>query len=341
MKKVIQINHDGALSLDGQPLDDRDFGKAFLASLYKKDHVCRGMVKGEMVFVEATKAPLVVQDVEEVSKGTFSFEFPYGHKETFELSKGLQLDDWSRLCGENEKGVPFVFSISAQVKFLDKLVEPLDYDSFRYQGEEHEFTDWYVENPDTAVPKFWSERYDSEVTPWDLQKYHPFIDLSLPQLKLSKSKILVPGCGRGHDPAKLASLGHNVTALDFSSSAIKKAKELYGSKVNFMEADFFEFANDHVEEFDIVFEHTLFCALSPAIREKIIKSWKKVLRPGGYLMGSFLVASKRMGPPFGITEWELEQLLGKHFKIDYWGRLRGEATAREGKELFVYAQKRS
>lgn len=340
MKKVIQINQDGVLSLDGQALDDRKFGKAFFEGLYKKDHVCRGTVQGEMVFVEATLAPLVVQDVEEVSKGIFRFEFPYGHKETFELSQGLHLDDWSRLCGENEKGVPFVFSIPAQVKFLENLVEPLSYDSFKYQGQEHELTEWYIDNPDTAGPKFWTERYDNEVTPWDLQKHHPCIDLSLARLKLSKSKILVPGCGRGHDSAKLASLGHNVTALDFSPSAISKAKELYGKKVNFQEADFFKFADENIEEFDIVFEHTLFCALSPDVREKLIKAWKKVLRPGGYLMGSFLVASKRKGPPFGITEWELEQLLDKHFKIDYWGRLRGEATAREGKELFVYAQKK-
>jgi hypothetical protein len=52
------------------------------------------------------------------------------------------------------------------------------------------------------------------------------------------------------------------------------------------------------------------------------------------------VAIKRTGPPIGIPEWELEQLLDKYFKIDYWGRLRGEESARQGKELFIYAQKR-
>lgn len=340
MKKVIQINHEGILSLGGQPLDDRVFAHDFFESLYKKDHVCRGKVEGEMVLVESSLAPLVVQDIEEVSDGVFSLEFPYGYKENFKIEKGLQLDDWSRLCGENEKGIPFVFTIAAQVKFLEKLVEPLGYDSFKYKGKDYDLDEWYIDNPDTMVSKFWSERYDNDVLPWDLKKYHPCIDWSLPRLKLFKSKILVPGCGRGHDPAKLTSLGHKVTGLDFSSSAIKQAKELYGDKVKFEEADFFDFAEKNIEEYDIIFEHTLFCALSPDVREKLIKSWKKVLRPGGYLMGTFLVSSKRMGPPFGITEWELEQLLEKHFKIDYWGRLRGAETAREGKELFVYAQKR-
>lgn len=340
MKKAIQIDNEGKISIGGNLIEDLDFGQAFLKSMYKKDHVCRGLVEGEMVLVESTLSPFIVKSVEGISGGTVLLKFPYGYEEEFDLSKGLYMDDWSRLCGESKNDIPFVFSISAQVSFLEEVVNPVDYDSFKYFGKEYALGEWYAENSDTLAPEFWGERYSQDVMPWDLKTYHPCIDWTIPRLKLFRSKILVPGCGRGHDAAKLSSLGHNVTGLDFSKGAVEKAKDLYGDKLKFEEADFFKFSEEHQEEYDIVFEHTLFCAISPEAREKLIKSWKKSLKPGGYLMGVFLVASKRTGPPFGITEWELEQLLEKHFKIDYWGRLRGQEVAREGKELFIYAQKK-
>ncbi len=340
MKKVIQISHEGKLSLSGQPIKDTQFGNSFFKSMYKKDYVCQGQVEGETVLVESVLAPLVVKNVESMLSGVVKLEFFYGYEEEFKLSKGLYQDDWSRLCGESKNEVPFVFSIPAQVKFLEKVVNPLSYDSFVYREKNYELEEWYEENLDVSKSKFWTERYLQEAMPWDLKTYHPCIDWTLPRLKLFKSKILVPGCGRGHDAAKLASLGHKVTGLDFSLEAIKKAKEFYGNKLKFETIDFFKFAQEHKEEHDIVFEHTFFCAISPGDREKLIKSWVKALKPGGYLVGVFFMALKRKGPPFGITEWELEQLLEKYFKIEYWGRLRGEEVAREGQELFIYAQKK-
>ncbi len=340
MKKVIQISHEGKLSLNGQPIEDIEFGNSFFKSMYKKDYVCQGEIKGETVLVESVLAPLIVKNISCISDKVVKLEFCYGYEEDFKLSKGLYQDDWSRLCGESKNGVPFVFSIPAQVKFLEEIVSPLTYDSFIHKETNYKLKEWYEENPSILKPEFWTKYYIEQTMPWDLKTYHPCIDWTLPRLKLLKSKILVPGCGRGHDAAKLASLGHKVTGVDFSSEAIKKANKLYKDKLEFKTADFFKFAQEHKEEHDIVFEHTLFCAVSPETRENLIKSWAKTLKPGGYLAGVFLVALKRQGPPFGITEWELEQLLEKYFKIEYWGRLRGQEVAREGKELFVYAQKK-
>lgn len=51
-----------------------------------------------------------------------------------------------------------------------------------------------------------------------------------------KGRILDIGCGRGELAAGLASHGHSVVGVDFSSAAIQKAKNLYGKtkvKLNF------------------------------------------------------------------------------------------------------------
>lgn len=341
VKKAIQISAEGRLFTAGVEVKDQKFAKDFVSSFKKRpDHVCVGSLKDEEVLLEAKSFPLVVCDIDK-KEDYFCLKFNYGIEEDFYLSEsaGFYLDDWSRLCGVSKTGVPFLFSIFAQTKFLSDLVEVVDYNSIKVFDKEFEFEDWYIENKDVNEKDFWSERYAAKDTPWDKDQSHPCIKWVLPRLKLHKSKILVPGCGRGHDVAALAQLGHHVEGLDFSEKAIESAKMLY-PKNNFFQADVFEFSKNHMEQYDVVFEHTLFCALDPAQRAKLIKAWAKILRPGGTLMGVFMAVHKRKGPPYGVTEWELEELLAPHFVLNYWGRLRGQESLRQGKELFVYAQKR-
>ena len=87
----------------------------------------------------------------------------------------------------------------------------------------------YLSSQQTNEKNFWSNKY-KEITspPWNLDSVHPELKTTLPQLKLPKSRVLVPGCGFGHDAAFLAEQGHIVTGIDFSEEAISKAKEQYG-----------------------------------------------------------------------------------------------------------------
>lgn len=339
MSKYIQISPEGELFLDGNRLEDRDFCLPFLKSLRLENHVCMGYHKGEAVFVEAKSHPLIVQNVEKSGVKGFKLIFNYGYEEQFSLDQeaALFLDDWSRLCGRNKVGVPFVFSRKAQAVFLSELVDPIDAETFELEGETFELEDWYQAKEETDQENFWSERYNESHTPWDLKSHHSSIDWVVPRLKLSRSRILVPGSGRGHDVKKLTDLGHQVTGLDFSPEATNEARELYPNS-HFVCGDLFKHTFD--SEFDVIFEHTLFCALNPSKRRQIVKSWLRLLGDEGCLMGAFNVSVKQTGPPFGMTEWELEELLSPHFIINFWGRLRGKESPRPGKELFVHAQKK-
>jgi SAM-dependent methyltransferase len=336
--KTLQINALGEILLGDEPLGDPVAGAELLSSLKMEGQVCKAQYFGEQIFVESYTFPLVVQDIEKIG-AKLLLSFNYGVNEEVPLSHQFFLDDWSKICSFNSKLVPLVFSQKAQDVFYSEVAQSNSYETYVIDGKEYEFEDWYVENKDTLNQKMWSGRYQEDDTPWDLSTYHPCLDWTLPRLKLSRSKILVPGCGAGHDAAKLSALSHRVTGLDFSEEAVKLASERY-KDVPFLHSDVFSHAKTHTEHYDIVFEHTLFCAIDTGARSKLVKAWADLLKEGGHVLGTFIVCNKRKGPPFGVSEWELEELLSPFFKFEYWGRLRGKESARPGKELFVYARKK-
>jgi SAM-dependent methyltransferase len=194
-----------------------------------------------------------------------------------------------------------------------------------------------VENED-----FWSEIYQNEKPPWDLDQPAPALVDMLPRLKLSKSRILVLGCGAGHDAAFFAKAGHVVTAVDFSPEAIERGRKLYGEFKNlqFVEADIFNLPQDMQGSYDLIFEQTCFCAVNPTLRSRLVSIWRGLLAEQGFLMGVFFVNEKKKGPPYGASEWEIRERLKKGFHFVFWGRLKNSIERRYGKELLVYAQKK-
>jgi len=70
----------------------------------------------------------------------------------------------------------------------------------------------------------WQRHYEENDLGWDLgQVAPPFVKLWQEE-KLPLGKVLVPGCGRGHEVVFLAENGFDVTAIDFSSGAVTYLK---------------------------------------------------------------------------------------------------------------------
>ncbi len=336
--KTLVLNPEGYFILDDQIIKDEVFGKSCLDSMILDNHVLFCEHEGEKALLAPQSYPLVVQDFEITEDKKLKTVFNYGYASTIEV-EDLLIDDWSRLTGlTSDKKIPFVFSTKAQEKFLTTAVEPVCEDEFEFNGKSIELENWYVSQKQDE--DFWGERYKSDNTPWDLNTFHPAITWVLPRLKLHKARILVPGCGKGHDANEFAKLGHNVTGLDLSAEALNNAKSLYGDNVNFIKGDIFKFANENEDDFDGIFEHTLFCAIEPEKRLKLVRAWHKLLPENGHLMAVFYIPIKRNGPPFGVTEWEVQELLRPYFNISLWGRLKSQESARPMRELFVYAQRR-
>lgn len=189
----------------------------------------------------------------------------------------------------------------------------------------------------------WETRYQSGDTPWNKNGPHPalqgwLVDHSLP------GRVLVPGCGAGHDVRALSAASSRVVGLDIAPSAIRQAQAAVQSGSGgetYVEGDFFQPPADWQNAFDGVFEHTCFCAIPPDRRSDYARAVSTVLRPGGLFLAIFYLdpGADRDGPPFGCTVTELDGLFGGDFIVREERRELPTFPGREGRELWRLMEK--
>ena len=297
-------------------------------------------INDQFYLIEAFDHPLMVHKVEVADKkilihvqNNLIFE---AHVQKFSV------DAFDRFCGLTVDGAPFRLTEKAQQKLFNDCDE-FDDESFTLKGLKVPTPFYYFHAPDITKPEYWAQVYDTEGKPgWDLQNPAEAFKDMLPRLKLPKSRVLVLGCGEGHDAALFAEAGHVVTAVDFSPEGIKRGKEKYKhlQNLHFVQENIFHLPQEWNHSFDLIIEHTCFCAIPPEKRKDLVTVWRRLLHEEGQLMGVFFAMLKRAGPPYGSSEWELRQLLKPYFQFLFWGRWRNSLPRRQGRELFVLAKKR-
>lgn len=296
--------------------------------------------ENETYLVEAFDHPLLIQKLE-IHNGKALLQAQYQILFEADLTQ-FSVDDQDRFCGLTVSGVPFRLTEKAQEK-LFATCDEYDDESFTLNQIRIQTPTYYFENTEVQKSKYWQDIYMAEARPgWDLQQPAEALKDMLQRIKFPKSRVLVLGCGEGHDAALFAEVGHVVTAVDFSAKAIQRGREKYKDLKNltFVEENIFNLPQDWNFSFDVIIEHTCFCALSPEQRKKLVNVWRRLLHEEGQLMGVFFTMLKRSGPPYGATEFELRHLLKSHFQFLFWGRWRQSLPARQGKELFILAKKR-
>jgi len=181
----------------------------------------------------------------------------------------------------------------------------------------------------------WNRRYADCDTPWDKGAAHPVLRDMITHGALG-GRVLVPGCGAGHDVRALAERGLDVTGLDVAPLAIEAARSFprTGSE-NYALGDFFSLPPELRGSYDGVFEHTCFCAIDPARRADYVEAVAAALRPGGRLLSVFFTDPDNggEGPPFGCTVAELDALFGRRFRLLEEHRELPTYPEREGREL--------
>lgn len=164
---------------------------------------------------------------------------------------------------------------------------------------------------DPTHPDFWSPRYESGRTPWDLGRVPPALERFLAARPGRGQRVLLPGCGTGYEIAAFAAAGYDVTAIDFSPAAIARARDHLpphlGAQI--VQGDFFDFAFPRAP-FDLIYERTFVCALPPAEWPRIAQRTADLLAPGGSLAGIYFFGDKDDGPPFGFAPGEAERIFG-------------------------------
>ena len=187
---------------------------------------------------------------------------------------------------------------------------------------------------------YWKQRYQNKETGWDAGIITTPIKEYIDQLHNKKLKILIPGCGNGHEYDYLIQNGFtNVYVIDIAEEPIKhlKSKNPSISPSFFITDDFFNLN----EQFDLIIEQTFFCALSPVLRKKYVEKMNDLLHENGKLVGLlFDFPLTEEGPPFGGSKSEYIALYEPYFSIKTLEKAYNSIKPRENKELFLIAEKK-
>lgn len=195
---------------------------------------------------------------------------------------------------------------------------------------------------DTGSGPWWDQRYRDGRDGWELGEPAPplrrFLETD-PLAPQPPGRVLVPGCGRGHEAALLAARGFAVIGLDISAEALREARRCHGDgseRLRWLQADLLDPAARRAAglepaSFSGVVEHTCFCAIDPAQRPAYISAVAELLQPGGWLLGLFWCHNRPDGPPYGSDPHQLEaDLEAAGLQPELWQPAQGSACGRDG-----------
>lgn len=193
-------------------------------------------------------------------------------------------------------------------------------------------------------PAYWSAAYRTDDAGWDKGTCAPPIARLLASPLLPRDlRIVVPGCGFGHEAIAAARAGFAVTGCDFAPEAVAGADaraRAQGVAARFLRADLFDLPRTHGGAFDAWLEHTCFCAIDPARRPAYVDAVEATLAPGGFFLGLFYLHGQPGGPPYDATEGEIERLLERRFARILFETPDDSFPNRQGKErLFLFRKK--
>ena len=188
----------------------------------------------------------------------------------------------------------------------------------------------------------WEAAYRRGDTPWEKGKAHPALIDFLAENGPVAGDILVPGCGFGYDVRTLSTSANHVVGIDLAQFAIGKAKSFTKvAQEEYLLADLFTLSPEFESKFDIVFEHTCFCAIEPQTRVNYVEAIARILKPGGKMIAIFFLNPDHDedGPPYGVSRAELDELFGAHFSLEKEWVPRRTYEGREQRELMRVLRK--
>ena len=187
---------------------------------------------------------------------------------------------------------------------------------------------------------FWTEKYQTGQTGWDLGMVSPPIQAYIDQLDNKDASILIPGAGNSYEAAYLFEQGFkNVSVMDIAKEPLENFKQRVPEfpAHQLIQQDFFE----HIGQYDLIIEQTFFCALDPSLRVSYIDKMKSLLKDGGKLIGLlFDFRLDDQGPPFGGSKDAYTIDFEKHFNFNTFESCYNSIKPRQGRELFIIFEKK-
>lgn len=166
---------------------------------------------------------------------------------------------------------------------------------------------------DSRSPEFWNERYRTGRLPWDLGEVPVELVEALGAELRPPGKVLIPGCGSAYEVRSFIAAGWEVCAIDFAASAVARAQSILGAAGACVRwGDFF--AEPLPGPFDLVYERTFLCSLSPDRWPEYAERVASLLRPGGRLAGVFFFGEDPEPPPHPLSPAAADRLFAARFR---------------------------
>ena len=192
---------------------------------------------------------------------------------------------------------------------------------------------------------FWLERWQKGETGFHQEQLNPYLayfygDKGVAIEKRQSLKVFVPLCGKSIDMLWLAQNGYQVLGIECSEIAVKaffetqnleyqrkegKSFSLYVSaakesqaRIEILQGDFFDLMPGDLEGVTDIYDRASMIALPEAMRLDYFKKMMELQVEG---MRSLLITltypqQEMNGPPFSVTEDELNDLYSDQFRID-------------------------
>ena len=198
-------------------------------------------------------------------------------------------------------------------------------------------------SPEGYARDDWQNHYDNDDLRWDLgQVAPPFIQL-WEENKLQKGKVIIPGCGQGHEVLFLAGKGFQVTGLDYAPGAVDMLSRSLAEKklqADVLHQDFFQLDENHNAQYDLMLEQAFFCAIHPSRRSAYVETVTRILKKGGLLVALFYETGEEGGPPFNTTPSDILDHFSDDFHIETLEKTPHSVEKRKDKELLGLLRKK-
>jgi len=183
--------------------------------------------------------------------------------------------------------------------------------------------------------QFWSERYKSGQTGWDVGGITPPLKAYFDQLNNKSMNILIPGGGNAYEAEYLFRKGFkNVSVVDISKDPLEAFSERVPGfpSENLIHDNFFNLQGS----WDLIIEQTFFSAILPSQRDDYAEKCKRLLNPQGKLVGVLFddpLFEDR--PPYGGSSEDYLPVFESRFLLKTFERCYNSLKPRQGRELFI------
>ena len=168
-----------------------------------------------------------------------------------------------------------------------------------------------------SQPEYWNSLYLKDDTPWEFDGIPADLKTFLKK-KGKDAKVLIPGCGSGHEIKAFAEAGYDVTAIDFAPFAVDRAKRMVGPALasHVLLGDFFQY-DFPSSSFDLIYERAFVSSLTPDRRPAYRDRMAQLLKYRGLLLGYYFYKRAVLadGPPFGFAWGAADDLYSRYFLL--------------------------